>query len=342
MATIRIHRGKWQAMVRRVGYPQISKSFVSKSRAVKWARQIETDVDAGIAQVDTRILDDTSVSNILVRYRETVTINKKGHSSECTRIDSFLKQTWASLRLSKVTSGTFSHYRDQRLKEVKPATVRRDLGLLRAIFEVAIKEWDLPLSSNPLGNVKKPKEPDARDRRLMSGEKELLLRAAGSHTGPWLTAGIHLAIETGMRRGELLSLLWDDISLQASTLLIRETKNGHPRTIPLSKTAVEILSAMRPVNGQAKDRVFLVTANAFQIAWQRCKKRIAINHPNISTLRFHDLRHEAISRFFEIGLTIPEVALISGHRDPRMLFKYTHLRAEDIVSKINAKAHQCG
>jgi integrase len=342
MATIRVHRGKWQAIVRRVGYPQKSKSFISKAHAVKWARQIETNLDMGIVQVDPRILDETSVGDLLVKYRETVTINKKGHASESKRIDSFLKQTWASLRLRKVTSGIFSHYRDQRLKDVKPATVRRDLGLLRAIFEVTIKEWDFPLSSNPLINVKKPKEPDARDRRLMSGEKELLLRAAESHTGAWLTAGINLAIETGMRRGELLSLLWGDVSLQASTLLIRETKNGHPRTIPLTKSAVETLSTMRPVNGQAEDKVFSVTANAFQIAWQRCKKRVAIEHPDISTLRFHDLRHEAISRFFEIGLTIPEVALISGHRDPRMLFKYTHLRAEDIVSKINVKIHQCG
>ena len=339
MATIRIHRGKWQAIVRRVGCQQKSKSFISKAHAVKWARHIETHLDMGIMQADTRILDQTSVSDLLVRYRDTVTINKKGNASEATRINSFLKQTWAPQKLNKVTSGIFSHYRDNRLKVVKPATVRRDLGLLRAIFEVAIKEWDFPLTSNPLSNVKKPKEPNSRDRRLMPGEKELLLKAAESHTGTWLAAGIHLAMETAMRRGELLSVTWGDVSLLTATLLIRDTKNGHPRTIPLSKIAVETLSSMRHINEQAEGKVFSITANAFQIAWQRCKKRVAIDHPDISTLRFHDLRHEAISRFFEIGLTIPEVALISGHRDPRMLFKYTHLRAEDIVPKINAKAH---
>lgn len=107
MAAIRVHRGKWQAIVRRVGYPQKSKSFISKAHAVKWARQIETNLDMGIVQVDTRILDETSVGGLLFRYRETVTINKKGHASESKRIDSFLKQTWASLKLRKVTSGIF-------------------------------------------------------------------------------------------------------------------------------------------------------------------------------------------------------------------------------------------
>lgn len=322
MATIRINRGKWQAIVRRTGFPQQSKSFDNKTNARKWARQREAELDAGVIQTDTRILDKTSVSDLLLRYRKTVTINKKGHASEGKRIDSFLKQPWANYKLSRVTSGVFSHYRDQRLKQVKPATVRRDLGLLRAIFEVAKQEWDLPLLENPLVNVKKPKEPNARTRRLESGELELLLRAAESRKGGWLKAGIQFAVETGMRRGELLSVLWSDISFTNSTLLIRETKNGHPRCIPLSFRAVAVLQTQRPKNWNSSDRVFPVSSNAFQISWQRCKQRVAKVYPNISDLRFHDLRHEAISRFFEIGLSVPEVALISGHRDPRMLFRY--------------------
>jgi len=75
---------------------------------------------------------------------------------------------------------------------------------------------------------------------------------------------------------------------------------------------------------------FPVNANAFRLAWERLRKRA-----DLCDLRFHDLRHEAISRFFEMGLSIPEVAVISGHKDARMLFRYTHLRAEDLVKKIN-------
>ncbi|EBA03508.1 probable site-specific integrase/recombinase [Rhodobacteraceae bacterium HTCC2150] len=335
MATIRAHRGKWQAIIRRSGYPQQSKSFITKAHAVKWARQIEHDFDLGFVKNDTRLLDQTSMCDLLVRYRDTVTIGKKGHLSESIRINSFVKQHWAKLKLSTISSGVFSSYRDQRLKIVQPATVRRELGLLRAIFEVAIKEWDFPFQNNPLACVKKPKEPASRDRRLNPGERGVLLKASESHTAPWLKLGILLALETGMRRGELLSVSWGDLDIQSSTLLIQNTKNGYSRKIPLSKVAVDtLLNVHRPTN-KCEDKIINLSSSAFQQSWQRCKKKVALNLPEILSLRFHDLRHEAVSRFFEIGLSVPEVALISGHRDPRMLFKYTHLRAEDIVHKIN-------
>ena len=73
-----------------------------------------------------------------------------------------------------------------------------------------------------------------------------------------------------------------------------------------------------------------MSANAVRLAWERLK-----NKGNIKDLHFHDLRHEAISRFFEKGLSIPEVALISGHKDVRMLFRYTHLKAKDVLIKLN-------
>lgn len=336
MATIRINRGKWQAIVRRKGFPQQSKTFETKSKAKTWSRQIESDLDAGSCVVNTQILHSMSVSDLLLRYQETVTVLKKGSASETIRIDSFLKQPWAMLKLIGATPGVFSHYRDQRLKQVQPATVRRDLGLLRAIFEVAKLEWDIPLGNNPLACVRKPKEPSSRERRLNEGELELLLSASESRCGGLLKVGIQLAIETGMRRGELLSVLWGDVSFYNSTLLIRETKNGHPRCIPLSTRAVKILLNHQPINCTSDDHLLPISANAFQLAWQRIKKNVGAVHPEILGLRFHDLRHEAISRFFELGLSLPEVALISGHRDPRMLFRYTHLRAEDIALKINA------
>ncbi|MCP4316243.1 MAG: site-specific integrase [Hyphomicrobiales bacterium] len=103
-------------------------------------------------------------------------------------------------------------------------------------------------------------------------------------------------------------------------------KNGHARTIPLSPRAVELLSALdRSDDG----RVFPLSAYAVRHAWERLTKRAGIND-----LHFHDLRHEAISRFFEKGLSVAEVALISGHRDFRQLFRYTHLRAEDVAKKL--------
>ena len=104
------------------------------------------------------------------------------------------------------------------------------------------------------------------------------------------------------------------------------TKNGHPRTIPLTPKAVEIIESQRGVD---LERVFPITSNAVKLVWHRL-----IGRSGVKDLHFHDLRHEAISRFFERGLSVSEVALISGHRDYRMLFRYTHLGAGDIVGKL--------
>lgn len=106
-----------------------------------------------------------------------------------------------------------------------------------------------------------------------------------------------------MRRGELLSVHWQDVDFKRKTLHIRQTKNGHSRTIPLTPRAVAPLKGMAGETG----KVIPWSANALRLAWERLRVRAGIND-----LRFHDLRHEAISRFFELGLTVPEVASIRG------------------------------
>jgi integrase len=128
-----------------------------------------------------------------------------------------------------------------------------------------------------------------------------------------------------MRRGELLKVLWVDLDLAARQLTIRDTKNGEDRTIPLTTRAATTLQTLP----QTDDRIFPISPVAVRMAWDRMIKRAGI-----VGLRFHDLRHEAVSRFFEMGLTVPEVALISGHKDARMLFRYVHLRAKDLVGKL--------
>jgi integrase len=136
---------------------------------------------------------------------------------------------------------------------------------------------------------------------------------------------ILMAIETGMRRSELLSMEWANVDEGSRTVYLATTKNGHARTVPLSTAA---LRAIRQVP-RSGDKVFSVTANAFRLAWERLRRRAGV-----VGLRFHDLRHEAVSRFFEKGLSMPEVAAISGHRDPRMLMRYTHPKAEAIADKL--------
>ncbi len=126
---------------------------------------MQNALDAAVIPFDPRVLEQTTIRELLIRYRETVTVNKRGEASERKRIDLFLRQPWANQPLSKATPQVFSRFRDQRLKAVRPATVIRDLGLLRAIFEVARQEWDYPFPENPLAKIKKPKCPTRNSTR---------------------------------------------------------------------------------------------------------------------------------------------------------------------------------
>jgi integrase len=194
------------------------------------------------------------------------------------------------------------------------------------MFEVARKQWGLPLADNPVAKLGFKASDRKRHRRLRTGEFELLMIAATSYRNPIIKPIIQLAIATGMRRGEILAIKCQHVNLPNRTLLIPRSKNGHSRTIPLSQEAIAALSFP---HGEAEN-VFPIKRDAFRLAWDRITRRA-----NIDDLRFHDLRHEAISRLFELGLTTPEVASISGHRDIAMLFRYAHAQNKTILSKLD-------
>lgn len=334
MASVRKRNDKWQAQVRRIGHTPRSKTFINRADALRWIRQTEQELDRAALAYDPSILERMTVADLLLRYACEVTPGKRGYASEAKRIEVFLRHDWANLTLARITPQVFTRHRDKRLREVEAGTVIRELGLLRAVFEVARREWDIPLQRNPLANVRKPKAASGRNRRLHANELTALLAACADSRNDWLEPGITLAVETGMRRGEILNIKRADLNTDARLLSIPETKTDIPRIIPLSDRAVQILQPMLDKANVTDSRLFPVSANAFRLAWERCKHRAAKQMPGIIDLRFHDLRHEAVSRFFELGLNVPEVAAISGHKDPRMLFRYTHLKPEDIVAKL--------
>jgi integrase len=244
-------------------------------------------------------------------------------------LNAFLRHPLAKAALSDVTTGMVSAYCDERLQRVKPGTVNRELDILRHAFEVARRSWDVPLVHNAFADVTRPKGGAPRERRLQPGERERLRAACAQCRNPHIRYLVDLAVKTGMRRGEILRAPWSDVCFERRTLHIPLTKNGHARTIPLSGAALALLRELRDQGGPQGDRVLPITENTAKMAWKRLAKRA-----RLVNLRFHDLRHEAISVFFEKGLSVPEVALISGHRDPRMLFRYTHPKAELIATKL--------
>lgn len=334
MASLRLRNGKWQVQVRRVGYQSRTQSFLTKSDAQRWARHVEIEFDRTLIPNDVRALAKVTVADLLIRYRDNVTMGKRGIEPERRRIASFLRQKWSATPISRSHTRDFIQYRDDRLRLVGPGTVIRELGLLRSIFETARHEWGYCSLENPIASAKKPKAPAGRERRLERGELDGLRTACKTAANRLLLDAIHLAIETGMRRGELLAIRWKHVNLDTGVLHIPITKTGMPRTIPLTERAREILRERKSLAAD-DERAFLTSANGFRLAWERCKRRAErAGCGGIYSLRFHDLRHEAVSRFFEMGLNPAEVASISGHKDLRMLMRYTHLKPEILAAKL--------
>ena len=182
-------------------------------------------------------------------------------------------------------------------------------------------------TQKPVEYLQLPSPHKSRKRRLMPSEKERLFTAASSQRNIYISSIIEFAIETGMRRSEILKLRWCDVDLEHGFASLYDTKNGEDRRVPLTKRCIEVLQTIP----QTDERVFPVSATCLRLAWNRAR-----NKAGITDLRFHDLRHEAVSRFFEMGMSVPEVALISGHKDVRQLFRYTHLNPENVFRKYEA------
>lgn len=276
-----------------------------------------------------------TLKEALETYRSRVSILKRGYPQERYRIERIARSSMAALPLRAIKSVDVASYRDVRLQEMNPrtgrplsaATVRLELSLLSNMFDIARIEWGL-CDDNPVKNVRKPKPPPGRDRRLTPKEDRLILRYAHQHSNPELYSIVVLAIETAMRQGEILGLCWEHVNLKTRVAHLPTTKNGQKRDVPLSLRARDALIRMKV---RSSGPVFTYSANGLKSTW-----RFMVNKLSLKDLHFHDLRHEACSRLFELGtLDIMEVAAISGHKSLAMLKRYTHLKAQKLVKKLD-------
>jgi len=333
MATIRKRGTKWQVQVRREGSPSVSKSFSIKDDAVRWARHQELALDRGEFQ-PKRSVPDTTLVLLLERYETTITPNKRSKVSERAHILQIKRHIISEKLIMSITGRDVAKFRDDRLKFVSNATVRKELNILGHVFKIASQEWGYEIRDSPCKSVRKPPNGRPRDRRLREGELESLHSQLTCCRNPLVRAVFQFALVTGMRRGEVLGLCWQDIDWKDCTARLDLTKNGESRIVPLSPEALAILNELRQSESEIQrpieDRIFLISANGFRLAWERAKKRAGI-----TDLHFHDIRHEAVSRFFEMGLSVPEVGLISGHKDTRMLLRYTHLKPANVAIKLS-------
>lgn len=288
-----------------------------------------------------RSLRPCTLKKALDRYCRTVSRHKRGARQEFWRITVIRRAPVADKLMHEISSVDIAAYRDMRLATVNPRTgkplsgntVRLEMALLSDLFDIARHEW-AACRENPVSVVRKPRIPPGRDRRLLPLEERKLLRgAARMSSARDVSTMIILALESAMRQGELLSLRWENINLRLGVAHLPETKNGHPRDVPLSRRARK---ALQEAGVKASGRVFSYTANGFKSAWRRL-----LLATGIAGLHFHDLRHEAISRLFELGtLDVMDVAAISGHRSLAMLKRYTHLKAHRLVARLEGGRHR--
>lgn len=338
MANIRQRDGRWQARVM-VERKSVAKSFVTKGDAQKWARQQQVDMERGVFH-KTAALQAITFGDLLERYIVTVLPGKRGYQQELYILRAWQLRALARERLQGITPQHIATARDTRLKEVSAGSVRRELDALSSVFSYACREWSL-CDSNPVCAIRKPPHGRPRDRRLLPDEMERIILASQA---PDFAAIVRLAYETAMRRGEILSLRWENIDLDRQVAYLPITKNGEARSVPLSRAACTLLLSLpHRSDGLVFHKNPTSLSGAFQRALQRARgqyveecKQVGRNADSkfLVGVRFHDLRHEATTRFVEMGLSLLEVSAITGHKTLAMLKRYSHPSAELLAMKL--------
>ncbi|RQZ24662.1 site-specific integrase [Burkholderia sp. Bp9017] len=371
MATI-TKRGpyQWRAQVRRHGYPAQSKTFDTKAEAEAWAKMIESEMARGI-WVSRSEAEATTLYEALERYQEEISAAKKGAAQEVSVLKACKSTELAKRPLASIRSADLAKIRDEWLKDYKSATVLRRLAVLSHVFSVARKEWGMESLSNPVELVRKPQSNNARTRRIAidsgsasaiandddsdrttpDGELERVVAASNSTLLPSI---IWLAVETAMRRGEIVAMRWEHIDLKRRVAHLPATKNGSARDVPLSSRAIATLQALKGSSDTdqgshdepSSGPVFQIRGDAVTRAFERAVTRArklyieecrevgrSISDKFLTDLRFHDLRHEATSRLASI-FPMHELTKITGHKDPRMLMRYYHPRAEELAKRL--------
>ena len=343
--------GTWKSVIRKTGFPTTVKTFRLKRDAEDWARTTEDEMVRGL-YVKRAPSERLTFEAAMKRYLLEVTPTKRPFTQQGEKQRSVpLVAHFGKYALAGISSELVAAYRDSRLagedrvKDGKPRpraanTVRLELALLGHLFTIAIKEWGIGLMVNPVLNIRRPSPGPGRNRRLTTAEETRLMKAVDAHSNPMLRWIVRIAVETGMRSSEIATLQRSQVDVKRRVVRLIETKNTLPRTVPLTREATKLFreALANPLRPEDTELVFFGEPGRddkrrpynFNKVWLDIKSRMGLKD-----LRFHDLRHEAVSRFVEAGLSDQEVSAISGHKSMQMLKRYTHLRAEDLVGRLD-------
>lgn len=332
MATYRKRSGGWRVEVVKKGVRD-SGTFATKAEAVAWATQREAEILAGVGS--SKGASNSTLKEVLEKYKEEVSPTKVGQRWEEIRLDKLINELeFVGERIADVGAEQIAAWRDQRLKSVATSTVRREMTLLSSVFEQARREWRW-IKSNPVREVKRPKNRPPRDRRISAAEEKKILDGLGYVEGEAPTSKLHelayaflIALETAMRQGEILGLSPGRVNLHARYVELTHTKNGDARKVPLSSRAVELLKVMVDTAGD-REELFTLSSKSADVMFRRIRDRLKIDG-----LTFHDTRHEATTRLAR-KLDVLDLARMTGHCDPRSLMIYYNATATEVASRLD-------
>ena len=347
MASIRKRGAGWHVEVFRNGTRK-SGTFGTKKAAEAWAFTVESEIMAG----KRGQIPNKTFGQLLEKYRDEISVGKRGERWEHVRIERMVngrpKDTPSvppdpicAVGLADLNETHVAAWRDRRLRQVTPASVRREWTLLSHACSVAVKEWKW-LNSNPMSDVRRPAPATGRDRRISADEIERLMFALGydAETPPGtqtarVGAAFLFAIETAMRAGEIVALQWKDVFLEGSFVTVTGAVIGAGksvaarRNVALSSAAIRVLKQLQEISEDNKP-VFRISSTQTIDALFRKSKAKAM----IEDLHFHDTRHEAITRLAK-KLGVLDLARMVGHRDLRQLSVYYNETATEMAAKLD-------
>ncbi|CAO3300348.1 tyrosine-type recombinase/integrase [Stenotrophomonas maltophilia] len=319
MASIQRRGTSWRAEIYKDGRRE-SNTLPTKAQAVQWALMRE-------AELTGARLPENTVKDGLRRYANEVAPKHKGARWELARLGLLERDPLALVRLPALRPIHLAEWRERRLSQVAPASVRREMNLLQSVFKSCRKDWGW-LNSDPIKDVDRPQAPASRKRRVAQEEIDRLTLALGYDGGAPETAQHRVALcflfalETAMRAGEILGMKWSDVSAKSVTL--PKTKNGDVRRVPMSARAREIIGLLP----QEADSVFNLDPGTRDTLFRRAR-----DAAQIENLHFHDSRAEAIWRLSK-KLDVMELARVIGHRDLKSLLIYYQTDADELADRL--------
>jgi integrase len=340
---VQLKSGSWRAQVRRKGQ-YASKTFLRKSDADDWAIQTARDIDSGKKPSPrVRAATQNTLGSLIDMHLDDLADTGKPLRRSKEAVLRRLKEDIGDLAVSDLTKQKLVQFGRRRAKEgAGPATLAIDFSFIGTVMTNAAAVHDVVLDTEQLrlaryalrrlGLIAKSIE---RDRRPTSDELGEILHYLDTAPRVIIPMGriTRFAIATTMRSEEIHKILWAERDTARKTVLIRDRKDprkkeGNNQVVPLvgftGFDAWELLEEQREWT-RVKDRCFPYNHKSSETAFRR-----AIEALGIEDLHFHDLRHDGISRLFEAGLQIEQVALISGHKDWKQLKRYTNLRPETL------------